>query len=53
VPTLNIGINTGQPQRVAPTVWDIMGFFNSPKAVRVPITAINYWLDLVDSIFRL
>jgi len=30
VPTLNIGINTGQPRRVAPTVWDIIGFFNSP-----------------------
>jgi len=32
VPTLNIGINTGQPRRVAPTVWDIIGFFNSPES---------------------
>jgi len=30
VPTLNIGINTGQPRRVAPTVLDIIGFFNKP-----------------------
>jgi len=33
VPTLNVGINTGQPRRVAPTVWDIIGFFNSPFRV--------------------
>jgi len=32
VPTLNIGINTGQPRRVAPTVWDIIGFFNSRES---------------------
>jgi len=32
VPTLNIGINTGQPRRVVPTVWDIIGFFNSPES---------------------
>ena len=31
MPTLNIGINTGQPRRVAPTVCDKTSFFNSPR----------------------
>jgi len=36
VPAFRFALNTGQPQRTAPTVRDKTSFFNSHKAVRFP-----------------